>query len=159
MTCSTVRKKSVNTGVTHEMEHAGPKTHANRHTHSQFMISPLPQMRELYIQSLYLKANCYQLFWNWHTTAIVHSQPSYTGGPQKEKHSFDRRGKVWFCQLFFMHLFSSLPFFFLLHNGKVGQKCNELQAEERLTGLAAVMVVVVLMGSVIGTPRLQAPNS
>lgn len=34
MTCSTVRKKSVNTGVTHEMEHAGPKTHANRHTHS-----------------------------------------------------------------------------------------------------------------------------
>lgn len=99
MMFSTVRK-NVNTGVTHQMEHANLKTHANRS-------SQAAPHSEVSAQSPYLNPNCYQLFWNQHTAAIVHSLPD------TKKHTF------------------------LLHHGEVGKTYNELQAEQRLTGVSS----------------------
>lgn len=81
------------------MEHANLKTNANSHTlvasfDLSFATTALYSEIKVPAQSLYLKHNCYQLFWNWHTAAIVHSLPETkkknTLVYHKKKHSFDR---------------------------------------------------------------------
>lgn len=63
-------------------------------------------------------------------------------------------GKCGFVNYFLASPSSS---FSLAPQWKSGGKC-EVQADERLTELAAAMVVVVLMVLVIGTPLLHTPN-